>query len=204
MPDHDLIYYAKSITLISDFPAFDVQKQILKYLYKKFITRDRVEKSIRIPKKYVTQLENLIRTAEDEGTSVDDQWQESFIYDRAVYMKNYIKEEEYTLKESSIREFYLSAFFSTLDLSKGPAERVLLKLVDDEDFELLRYRVYKGMTPANLPMTSFKSLFRKLSAGNILKIFRSMILERQILFFSNTPGEIAYVTEALLCLISPL
>lgn len=204
MPDHDLIYYAKSITLISDLPVFDLQKQMLKYLYSKFITRDKVDKLIRIPKKYITQLETVIRTAEEEGGSVDAEWHDAFVYDRNVYMKNYIKEEETTVKESAIREFYLSAFFSTLDLTKGPAERVLLKLVDDEDSELLRYRVYQGMSPANLPMTSFKSLFRKLSAGNILKIFRSMITERQILFFSHTPGEIAYITEALLCLISPL
>jgi hypothetical protein len=79
------------------------------------------------------------------------------------------------MKESSLREFYLSALFSLLDLSKGPCEQVILKLIKDEDEELLRTRVYNNMTATNLPIVSYKYLFLKLSAGNILKIFRAII-----------------------------
>lgn len=205
MSDHDLIYVPKTITLMSDMPVFDLQKQILKYIYELIRRKERTnnEKSIRIPRKYITQLEEVIRDHE-ENDKVDEEWHKAFSYDRSIYLKHYIKEEEFTIRESNLREFYISAIFSILDLSRGPAERIVLRMTEDENEELLRYRVYNNVSATNLPTVSFKYLFRRLSAANIIKVFKAIIQEKQVIFFSKSPGEIPYITEAFLSLISPL
>jgi len=208
MNDHDLIYIPKSITLVSTIPSFDAQKQILYYFYDSLLKKDTTqpERSIRIPKKYIDQLETIISKKKQEKSHVqiDDMWTQTFSYDRNLYLKGLKKNEEYIIKETQLREFYISAMFSLLDLSKGPVERVVLKLHNDHpDEEFIRYRVNKSMG-IDLPTTGYKSLFKKLSAKNLVKVFKAILLEKQIIFFSSQPGEIPYITEAFINLLSPL
>ena len=208
MHDHDLIYLPKSITLVSTIPCFDAQKQILYYLFDSMPKRDdtQPERNIRIPKKYVDQIENIIHKKKQDNSHVDidDMWAQTFSYDRNLYLKSHKKGEEYHIKETQLREFYISGVFSLLDFSNGPVERVVLKLHNENpDEELVRYRINKAMG-VDLPPIGYKPLFKKLSVKNVIKIFKSILLERQIIFFSSHPGEIPYITEAFISLLSPM
>jgi len=192
------IFVPKSILVISETSCLDAQKQLLKFLNKTFVpsrlkdTCVDLEKYVRIPTRY-------IKNAKSELDSI-------------LGGQDSPKEGELgpVIRESQLAEFYISAFYSLAPQKKylgESKERIILALKDwtkgkVADKELLRYRITKSVG-IEIPTTSFKALFKKLSAKNIVRILKSILLERQIIFFSSQPSEIPYVTEALLSLIWP-
>lgn len=208
MNEHDLVYIPKSITLVSRIPSFDAQKQILYYFYDSLLKKDdsQSDRNIRIPRKYLDQFETILNKKKQEQSDVqiDDMWAQIFSYDRNLYLKSHKKADDILIKETQLREFYVSAIFSLLDLVNGPLERVILKLHNNsKDEELIRYRINNAMG-IDLPPTGYKTLFKKLSPRNFVKIFRAILLEKQIIFFSAYPGEIPHITEAFISLLSPM
>ena len=201
----------KSICLVSTIPCFNAQKQLLLFLYSDLLqdkNPNNHNNNIRIPTRYVWSLacflkDNQIPSGDYVG--VDKQWERSFEYNREQHFKGLGKEEEFIINESRLREFYISAALSILDIPKTPEDKVLLTLRRAKEIdgdELLRYRISK----ANIciPQASYKLLFKKMKVENIVKVFKYIMLERQIIFFSKKTEDIPYITEALLSLISPL
>jgi len=185
---------------------------ILKYLYGDLLgtkDRDYCDKKIRIPTRYLWNLGCLIKDVQgglspgQEG-DIDRQSEKIFEYNRDLHFQGLGKEEEVIVHESQLKEFYFSAVFSLLEIPKKPMDKVVLKLhIEDENHEMIRYRIPKK-NGLYLPETNYKVLLRRLSPKNIVRVFKYILLEKQIIFFSSRPEEIPYVTEAFLSLISPL
>jgi len=199
------IFVPKSILVISETSCLDAQKQLLKFINRTFVPgrlKDAfvdLEKYIRVPTKYIKRVYSLRRPGF-----------ESILGDQEE--KQSPKEGDLgpVIRESQLVEFYISAFYSLMPPKKSPQEsqeRIILALKDwtkskVADKELLRYRITKSVG-IEIPTTSFKPLFKRLSARNIVRLLKAILLERQIIFFSSQPSEIPYVTEALLNLIWP-
>ena len=196
------IFVPKSILVISETSCLDAQKQLLKFLNKTFVPsrlKDAcvdLEKYIRIPTRYIKDVKSFEKSELDSILGSQDSPKEG--------------ELGPVIRESQLAEFYISAFYSLVPQKKylgESKERIILNLKDwtkgkIPDKELLRYRITKSVG-IEIPTTSFKPLFKKLSAKNIVRILKSILLERQIIFFSSQPSEIPYITEALLSLIWP-
>ncbi|KRX08377.1 RNA 3'-terminal phosphate cyclase/enolpyruvate transferase, alpha/beta [Pseudocohnilembus persalinus] len=60
---------------------------------------------------------------------------------------------------------------------------------------------YINLSPQNF---SYKALYKRLKLVNIIKIIKYILLEKQIIFFCQNPGDIPSMTEALLSYITPL
>mmetsp|Transcript_13049 Transcript_13049/g.11153 ORF Transcript_13049/g.11153 Transcript_13049/m.11153 type:complete len:241 (+) Transcript_13049:507-1229(+) len=227
MDGYALIYIPKAITFISEMPVFEFQLSIANLFCDGFIKKNKKERAVRISKKHIAQLESVLSRSKGLGKDnlADQMWHKTFTYDRTVYQRNIIRDEEYLIKESNLREFYMSTLFSVLDLSEGPPERMVHRLTNDEDpesaasaqkdpkkvqkdntdhDELCRYRVYKNVGVSNLPSVSFSTMFTKMSARMIVSVFEALLIEKSVVFFSKTPGEIPLITEAILALASPL
>lgn len=202
------IFVPKSIIVISETSCLDAQKQLLKFINRTFVPgrlKDAyvdLEKYIRIPTKYIKRVYSVQRAGFDSilGNQESQEGKQS------------ANEGDLgpVVRESQLVEFYISAFYSLMPPKKSPQEsqeRIILALKDwtkskVADKELLRYRITKSVG-IEIPTTSFKPLFKRLSAGNIVRLLKAILLERQIIFFSSQPSEIPYVTEALLSLIWP-
>ena len=198
--------------MVSTLPCFDTQRRILKYMYGDLLQakdKDYCGRNIRIPTRHIWNIACLFKDQQGnispkDDASIDREWEKTFEYNRKKHLKGVGVEEEVLIHESRLREFYISAIFSLLDIPKKPAEKTLLKLHhEDRNDELLRYRVVKR-AGIYLPQTTYKLLFKRLSAKNIVRIFKYILLERQLIFFSSHEEEIPYITEAFLSLISPL
>ena len=107
------------------------------------------------------------------------------------------------IKETNIKEFYISMIFSLLQIKEEDCEISFLKPFKDSHEELLRFRINSGIG-ISLTNFSYKPLFTRLTLDNIIKIIKYILLEKQLLFFSSFPAEIPIITESLLSLISPL
>lgn len=207
-----LIYVPKSVSLVSSKACFDTQRMILKYIYGNLLGKNEKEyltNKIRIPTRYIWNLSCLVKDIQennlqgDEG-NIDKQWDKICEYNRDIHLKAQGKEEEIFVQESQLKEFYFSAIFSVLEFPKKPADKIVLKLYDqDQNNEMIRFRTIKK-SGIYLPEITYKVLLKRLSARNIVRIFKYILLEKQIIFFSSRTEELPYVTEAFLSLISPL
>jgi hypothetical protein len=193
-PEIDLIYVPKSICLISRLPVFDLQRQFLIHLYKSFIISKRDQKEKIINLSMSTKQANRLSLYSSE--SGEKRGRFSYNPDSpGTRSGQYVKEQ-------NLLEFYISMLFSLMPLEEEAKEKAFLKL-ESKDEEFLRFRLNNSIG-LNLMNFSFKSLFKRLSLDNILKIIKFILLERQLIFFSSEPGEIANITESLLYLIAPL
>ena len=208
---HDLIFVPKSLSIISSLPVFEAQDQILKYLYHNIIKPKRAkahERIIKIPARFIAQFQELYEKCQknNQEYQIDELWQNVFHYDRNLVSKttNLISQEnEISIKNTQLCEFYISAVFSLMNMTTKSKETILLKPYGDEDPELIRYRINQTMG-INLTGYNFKILFKKLSLVNVMKIIKFILLERKIIIFSQNPGDIPNITETLLALISPM
>lgn len=207
--DTDLIYVPKSISLISRIPVFDLQKTFLHYLYKNGILskRQREEKIIHIPCQLFEEFDKIISNYglfqgeyefKMKFQSILDSLSPGTRSNTNKKSANFIK-----VKESSLKEFYISMIFSLLQIKEEDCEISFLKLFKDPHEEMLRFRINNGIG-INLTNFSYKPLFTRLTLDNIIKIIKYILLEKQILIFSSVPSEIPIITESLLSLISPL
>lgn len=208
-----MIYVPKAISLISYVPIFETQKQILRYFYQELIKVKRnhqIERIVNLPLSYFSKFDEMMHQEGEE--SIDSAWEVKFLAVCETTIqgkkstdksKNDPPAEEFSIRETHLLEFYLSAIFSLMEVTNESTETVLLKLYEDKHEEFARYRVNKTMG-INLAGFSFKTLFKQLSLINIVRMIKHVILERQIIIFSSEPGEIANLTEAILLLISPL
>lgn len=198
----DMIYVPKSISLISRIPVFELQKNLLHYFYKNHILsrRHQEEKIITIPNYLFQEYDNIIASfglyqGEHEFKIKVQSKIDSLPAD---CMKNSVK-----IKETKLKEFYISMIFSLFQIKEEDCEISFLKLFKDRNEELLRFRINNGIG-INLANFSYKPLFTRLTLDNIIKIIKFILLEKQLLFFSSFPAEIPLITESLLSLISPL
>ena len=90
-----------------------------------------------------------------------------------------------------------------MNMTTESKETILLKSYGDDDPELIRYRINQTVW-INLNGYNFKSLFKKLTVINIMRMIQFILLERKIIIFSKNPGDIPNITETLLALISPM
>ena len=213
--NHTMIYVPKAISLVSYVPIFAAQKQILHYFYHELIKVKRnyqLERIIKLPMTYFSKFDELMNQEGEE--KADAVWETKFSALCETETNNNSKKsnqsnkidpnsEDFSIKETHLVEFYLSTIFSLMEVTNESTETVLLKLYEDKQDELVRFRVNKTMG-INLVGFSFKTLFRQLSLINIVRLIKHVILERQIIIFSSEPGQIANLTETLLLLISPL
>ena len=208
MNDHNLIYLPKSVSLISTSPCFDTQRQVLQFMYKSLFARkqeNQCTREMKIPKKWIKVLEELdTRQESGEKLNIDSIWANEFPNRQQLYNKLGTSEDCFVIKESQLKEFYISVLFSLMKMDRTPSERLLMNLFDQGgEEELARYRV--PLTDAiDSPHSDYRHLFQKLSPENIVTIMKCMLLEKKIIFFSATPGDIPYITEALLGLLSPM
>lgn len=213
--NHAMVYIPKSISLISYVPIFETQKQILRYFYHELIDvkrKHQAERVVTLPMNYFSKFDEMLNQEGEE--KIDCAWEVKF---QAIIehnrdqgdplLKNFQQlppaVEEFSIKETHLTEFYVSAIFSLLEISTESTETVILKLFPDKNDEFIRYRINQTMG-INLPGFSFKTLFKRLSLINIVRLIKHVLLERQIIIFSSQPGEIANLTEAVLLLLSPL
>ena len=105
------------------------------------------------------------------------------------------------IKEKSLLEFYISAFFSLLPISQDNQEICLMKLQENDIFSKFRLNSGIGIYLTNC---SFEPFAKKLTPILIKEILQNILLERQIIFFSSKPEEISLITEIFLTLITPL
>ena len=192
--------------MISETPCLDSQKQILKLIHKSLpSTKGKdsfvdLEKYIRIPIKYIKHAHSLLVPGLD-----------SILISEEGKDPNSPAESELgpVVRESQLNEFYISAAYSLFNKSGSEyKERAILELRDwmrekGSEKEIFRYRVPKNIG-IEIPTTSFKSLFKRLSAKNVVRLLKCIMLERQLIFFSSQPSEIPYITEALLSLLWPM
>lgn len=193
----------KSIALISRIPFFDLQKNFLHYIYHHHIIekRQKNEKLIQIPVFYFDQFDKIIK---EEGLYQGEYDFKKQFNELVESNKNEKNNKYITIKETRIREFYISMIFSLLHIREDDCEISFLKLFkDNQNEELVRFRFNNGIG-INLNNFSYKPLFTRLTLDNIIKIVKFILLEKQLLFFSSVPSEIPIITESLLSLISPL
>lgn len=200
--DADLIYVPKSIALISRIPVFDLQKNFLHYFYNHHILSKRrnSEKILRIPMYYFEEFDKIITKEGLYQGEFDFKTKFDEITDS---LQNKDEKFHLIIKETKLKEFYISMIFSLLHIKEEDCEISFLKLFKDQNEELLRFRLSNGVG-INLNNFSYKPLFTRLTLDNIIKIIKFILLEKQLLFFSSTPSEIPIITESLLSLISPL
>jgi len=194
--------------MISEAPCLDAQKKILKHIHKS-ISFDKsknsfidLEKYIRIPIKYIKHAHSLLVPGLD-----------SILMSEEDNNKNSPPESELgpVVKDSQLSEFYISAAYSLFPEDKPGhefKERAVLELRDwvrekGSETEIFRYRVPKNIG-IEIPTTSFKPLFKRLSAKNVVRLLKCILLERKLIFFSSQPDEIPYITQALLSMLWPL
>ena len=207
----DLIYVPKTISLISRIPVFDLQKNILHYFYKNHIVskRQREEKIITIPFRLLEEFDKIILNnglyqGEHEFKLKFPNIMETIVNsERNIQNNNRSSENYIKIRESKLKEFYISVIFSLLQIKEEDCEISFLKLFKDPHEELLRFRINNDIG-INLMNFSYKPLFNRLTLDNIIKLIKYILLEKQILFFSSIPSEIPIITESLLSLISPL
>ena len=205
MNDHTLVYLPKSISLVSTTPCFETQRQVLKYFYKSMFAKRQEDQSTReiiISKKLIEEFEILIKKHGEND--IDKIWDKIF----PTLPKSFSLQDSFVIKESQLKEFYISVLFSLMDPkidNIDDSKNVFVKVfreTKNEDNEFARYIIHSDRI--NIPQVSYKYLFQKLSIGNIIQIFKCILIERQIIFFSSTPGDIPFIGEALLSFLGPL
>jgi len=206
MNDYSLVYLPKSISLISPIACFETQRQILNYLYISMFAKRQENvctREIRIPKFILDKFQTSV-TMHQGDHDFDEFW-----YNQCLSLqssqKNLATKDYYSIKESQLKEFYISVMFSLMEVESFSIEKVLLDVYQEnsEEKEFARYRITNSKGN-DLPSTDYRYLFQKISVENILQLFKCLIMERQIIIFSTTPGNIPYIGEALLGLLGPL
>jgi len=207
MNDYSLVYLPKSISLISPIPCFETQRQILKYLYISMFAKRQENlctREIRIPKLFMDKFQTLATMHQGEH-DFDEFWYNQCVSLQSSQKTNTSK-DYYSIKESQLKEFYISVLFSLMEIDSFSMEKVLLQISSQdksEETEFARYRV-SNSKGNDLPPTDYRYLFQKISVENILQLFKCLIMERQIIIFSTSPGNIPEIGESLLGLLGPL
>lgn len=203
--DTELIYLPKVICLVSRIPFLDLQKQILLYFYHNLIIPKSVKNShntINVPRKLVDFFNALhLQHGIDKMEKVWDEQITEFLKNLKIGELQVL----YKVKETHLAEFYISLIFTICKIKPSNQELTLYKPFQNNTkvHDIFKFRLNERIT-LSYPYFSYKSMFRRLSIDNIIKILKYIILEKQIIFFSSKPGEITQITETLLSLITPL
>ena len=208
MNEHDLVYLPKSLSLISSLPCFDTQRQVLRHLYNHMFAKSDnkgTKDDIKIPKRWLETMENvIIRQQNGKDTDFDELWQKEYSDRKQLYLKPVFNEDCYVLKEAQLKEFYISVMFSLMEVESDPFEKILVNsLKPDQEEQFARYRTpaVKGI---DLPQVDYRYLFQRFSPENIMLIIKCLLLEKQMIFFSKSPGDIPIISEILISLFRPL
>ena len=186
------------------------------------------EQNLRIPYFYVDKFKNLLESHGKEKAELI--WEDKFKDFRDEHQKlvhhrqqtlvapgqmDKHFEKDYLLKESDLIEFYLSSFFTILPLSEEPNEYSIIRSIQNDSHqrsiedsdklynELFRYRITNSLA-INLTNFSFHSLFNRLKLNDIVRLFRYVLMEKQLVIFSTNPRDIVYLCEALFSFINPM
>ncbi|EAR90388.3 DENN (AEX-3) domain protein (macronuclear) [Tetrahymena thermophila SB210] len=204
--DTDTIYIPKAICLISRLPFFQSQRQFLQYYYHNIIMGRIIgirKRIIPIPNKLISVFNGLILEA---GIKKAEKLWDNNYNEIASKLDKEIA-IQYKVKETHLTEFYLSYIFFLMNI---PSDDISISLhrsyKDDNKQEDLIFKCnFSSRETISLPNFSFGPLLRRnLTQINLLKLIKNILLERFILIFSSSPGEIPCLTESILKLIQPL
>ena len=198
----ELVYVPKALCLISRMPIFDLEVQFLKLLQEKVL----------IPKR-----NRDFQKKNEENTSVgffSGFWQKitrkipNFFTDLISFgpdskIRTFDISMKKTIKETSLFEFYSSTLFSLLKITDQDQLIVYEDFNKENPSEILRFQM-SNSPGLNIPSFDFWLLFEKLDIDNILKLFSCLLLEKQMIFFSDSTKELINICETLLSLINPL
>ena len=180
------MYAPKAISLISRFPNFKLQKSFLKFIKSTLILPKRFNYSnqLSIPKCLIADFNQLTKIyPEAQAEEILDSKYEVM---KSFYSKEELESDVKIVNEQDFFEFYISCLFSLFSITERTNDCAFIKpdIKKKESFLLLRSVAESNMS---LPLFSFKPLIQKLSLDNITKIYKAILLEKQIIFFRVIP-----------------
>ncbi|KAL4490317.1 hypothetical protein ABPG72_004356 [Tetrahymena utriculariae] len=202
--EHQKVFIPKSYCLISRYNLLEVHKQFLAFIYKFVIHPQIVQNSISQSSDLVydsikfsqTQIQNFEKYANNYG------YREA----QKVAINNNSELKEKGSIVFNVREgFVFNFLFSYLKTIKSRLNTYQSKqfslVMNGREIFTLRNCVNKLFEIENF---SYKPLFMKLSIQNMIDLIQSILLEKQIIIFSNNPSDIIHLCEALFTFIRPL
>lgn len=210
---YELIYVPKAFVVISKVHCFDFQKYILKHLY------DDIIAPIIHPLKE-TSLYNLPR----ELLTVPIDQLDTIDYHQP-FQGNHLVEIP-PASGFPVAELYMSVIFDLFRITDKSEHIILSKqkfakiLPDDKKKSKDGHQQQTGIKAIStddilsfvvpdqiifyIPNFAFRVLFRKLSLINIVRLITNILLERQIIIFSENPADTTILCESLLYLLTPV
>ena len=206
-----LIYVPKALCLISRMPIFDLEVQFLKLLHN----------NVLIPKRNsLLSIKNTENNSKFSKNSLFSQKMPMISLGLScistnsstistISRKTEGKSKIFTIsnckkvKETRLFEFYSSMIFSILHISDQDQLISYQDLNKENPSETLRFQINNSIG-LNIPSFDFWLIFSKLSIENIIRLFTSVLLEKQIIIFSKSSKDLINISETLLNIISPL
>ncbi|KAL4440843.1 hypothetical protein ABPG74_013824 [Tetrahymena malaccensis] len=202
--EYQKVFIPKSYCLISRLNLLEVHKQFLTFIYKYVVHPQIVQNSISSNSDLIydsikfsqTQIQNFEKYANNYG------YREA---QKVAINNNSELKEKGSIVFNVREEFVFNFLFSYLKTIKSRQNINQFKqfslLMNGREIFTLRNCVNKLFEIENF---SYKPLFMKLSIQNIIDLIQSILLEKQIIIFSNNPSDIIHLCEALFTLIRPL
>ncbi len=199
--DLELIYVPKALCLISRMPIFDLQVQFLKLLQEKVLIPKRNRD---FQKKNEENIAGFFSGFWHKISRKIPEFFTNFIpFGPDLKIRTFKISMKKSIKETSLFEFYSSTLFTLLKISDQDQLKVYEDFNNENPSEILRFQM-SNSPGLNLPSFDFWLLFEKLDIDNILKLFSCFLLEKQMIFFSNSSKELINICETMLSLINPL
>ncbi|EAR85037.2 DENN domain protein (macronuclear) [Tetrahymena thermophila SB210] len=202
--EYQRVFIPKSYCLISRLNLLEVHKQFLAFIYKYVVHPQIVQNSISQNSDLVydsikfsqTQIQNFEKYANNYG------YREA---QKVAINNNSELKEKGSIVFNVREEFVFNFLFSYLKTIKSRQNINQCKqfslVLNGREIFTLRNCVNKLFEIENF---SYKPLFMKLSIQNIIDLIQSILLEKQIIIFSNNPSDIIHLCEALFTFIRPL